>query len=68
MGSYLVNNADFKVHKVSLQYTPNKKEDKAALNFHLTQREKQSISSSLNSKLNQDHLQQIVNLLNAQHP
>jgi hypothetical protein len=49
-----------------LQYTPNKKEDKAALNFHLTQREKLSISASLKSKLNQDHLKQIATLLNAQ--
>jgi hypothetical protein len=66
MASYLVSNTDFKIFKIALQYTPGKKEDKAALNFHLTQREKQSISASFNSKLNQEHLQQISTLLGVQ--
>jgi hypothetical protein len=66
MASYLVNNTDFKIFKIALQYTPTKKEDKAALNFHLTQREKQSISASFNSQLNQEHLKQIATLLSVQ--
>ena len=66
MTSYVVNNANFGIYKIALQYTPGKEAEKAALNFHLTQREKRDIGASLNSTINQEHLRQIAALLNTQ--
>ena len=34
------------INKITFQYATEKQEDKAALNFHLTQREKKNIMSS----------------------
>src|SRR3712207_6951311 len=39
----------YPIHKVTFQYIPNKEENKAALNFHLSQREKRDIAASLES-------------------
>ncbi len=39
-------------NKISFQYVPRKEELSAALNFHLTKREKQNIAASLNNETN----------------
>ncbi|MDB5253755.1 MAG: hypothetical protein JWP27_2924, partial [Flaviaesturariibacter sp.] len=52
VASYL-NNAPFPLHKVSFQYIPDNEKNKAALSFHLSQREKKDIEASLHSSTNQ---------------
>ncbi|MER3470218.1 MAG: hypothetical protein C4330_02515 [Chitinophagaceae bacterium] len=64
MSSYLITNAGFPIHKVVFQYTPSKEENKAALNFHLTQIEKLDIASSLNSEWNSNNFKRVDLLLN----
>ncbi len=64
MTSYLFANSSLKVQSISLQYIPSKEENKAALSFHLSQREKRDIAASLASKTNQAHLATIAQLLN----
>ncbi len=63
METYFVNNSKYPIHKISFQYIPNKEEDKAALSFHLSQREKKDIRTSLNSKHNQENFNRLINLL-----
>jgi hypothetical protein len=41
-----------KFHKLSFQYVPRKEDELAALNFHLTKREKQNIAGALQSEIN----------------
>jgi hypothetical protein len=40
-------------HKLQFIYTPEKEEERAVLNFHLTKREKQDIAHALDSEYNQ---------------
>lgn len=63
MTSYFTTNAGFPIHKVVFQYTPTKEENKAALNFHLTQIEKLDIASSLNSEWNTNNFKRVDSLL-----
>jgi hypothetical protein len=63
MSSYYVANANFPITNVSFQYTPDKEENKAALNFHLTQREKRDIDASLNSGINQANFTKVLQVL-----
>ena len=65
MENYFVSNSGYPIHKVSFQYIPRSEEDKAALSFHLSEREKQDIAASLNSKHNQEGFQKIMQLMNA---
>ncbi len=65
MASYMFNNTPLKVHTVALQYIPFKEENKAALNFHLSQREKRDIGASMYSRANQSNLETIAQLLNS---
>ena len=44
--SYYSQHAKHRINKIIFQYATEKQEDKAALNFHLTQREKKNIMSS----------------------
>ncbi|HEY0058168.1 MAG TPA: patatin-like phospholipase family protein [Flavisolibacter sp.] len=66
MSSYLLNNSTLKVQTVALQYIPSKVENKAALNFHLSEREKRDIGASMNSKTNREHLATIARILGQQ--
>ena len=52
MISYYSRYAPYPLYKISFQYAADKEESKAALNFHLTQREKVSIISTLSSPYN----------------
>jgi hypothetical protein len=60
--SYL-SNTKFPVRKCSFQYIPNKEENKAALNFHLTQTEKLDIERSIGSATNTQSFERVLELL-----
>jgi hypothetical protein len=64
MSTYFMDNNGFPIHKITFQYIPKKEEDKAALNFHLTQREKLDIAASLGSSYNVESFDKLLNLLN----
>jgi hypothetical protein len=63
MLSYFTANSLFPVHNVVFQYVPSKEENKAALSFHLSQREKRDIAASLYSKQNRQSFEKIETLL-----
>ncbi len=52
------------IYKITFQYASDKKENKAALNFHLTRREEKDIVASIRSSVNRKSFQQVVDLLN----
>ena len=62
MLSYYSDYPGRKIHKVLFQYSADNEENKAALNFHLSRREKNSILSSVNSAVNQKGFQQLKQL------
>jgi len=64
MENYFVSNSGYPIHKISFQYIPRSEENKAALSFHLSEREKLDIASSLNSKHNQEGLKKLLELIN----
>jgi hypothetical protein len=64
MENYFVSNSGYPIHKVSFQYIPRSEETKAALSFHLSEREKLDIAASLNSKHNQENFKKAIELLN----
>ncbi|HYH16957.1 MAG TPA: patatin-like phospholipase family protein, partial [Flavisolibacter sp.] len=64
MTSYFIDNSNFSVQQLTFQYIPSKEEDKAALNFRLTQREKRDIAASLNSQQNALNFGKVALLLN----
>ncbi|HEY0750104.1 MAG TPA: patatin-like phospholipase family protein, partial [Chitinophagaceae bacterium] len=63
MSAYFQSATDFPFSKMVFQYIPKKEEDKAALSFHLTQREKKDIASSIESPLNAEKFRVVTNLL-----
>ncbi len=63
MATYFVSNSGYPIHRVTFQYIPDKEENKAALNFHLSQREKRDITASLRSKHNQQGFKKITELI-----
>jgi len=64
MENYFVSNRGYPIHKISFQYIPRSEENKAALSFHLSEREKLDIAGSLNSKHNQEGLKKVLELIN----
>jgi Patatin-like phospholipase len=50
------------LHKISFQYVPRKEDAGAALNFHLTKREKFNIASALDNENNKQAFRQFVHL------
>jgi len=61
--SYYAENKQHNIYKLNFQYASAHEEGKAALNFHLTQREKKDILQSLNSPFNQKSSQMYKQLL-----
>ena len=53
------------LYKISFQYVPKKEDAGAALNFHLTKREKQNIAEALDSENNTLAFQQFMKLTNS---
>lgn len=66
MLNYYTTHSGMKVYKVSFQYSTDKEENKAALNFHLTKREEKDIIASIHSANNQKSLKRVVELFNKQ--
>jgi hypothetical protein len=65
MLSYYTQHTGHNFYKVTFQYATDKEENKAALNFHLSQREKNDIASSLRSSYNAQSFQRVFQLLNS---
>ncbi|MCR6719306.1 MAG: patatin-like phospholipase family protein [Chitinophagaceae bacterium] len=63
MLSYYTETSQSNVYKVLFQYASEKEENKAALNFHLSKREKLHIISSVNSSANRQSFEMIKRLL-----
>ena len=61
MTYYSVNNKH-SIHKIIFQYATSKEENKAALSFHLSQREKNDIYNSVNSTHNITGFQKVIDL------
>ena len=62
--SYYIRHTKLPIKKIVFQYAAANEENKAALNFHLTQREKKDILSSPMSAFNQESFRRILQLLN----
>jgi hypothetical protein len=63
MLSYYSTQSGNPIYKTVFQYAADNEENKAALNFHLTNREEKDIMSSVHSAWNQKSFQQITRLL-----
>lgn len=66
MVSYFTADKSIPIHHVVFQYASDKAENKAALSFHLTQREKNDIARSLDAKQNKDNFQRVAQLLKSE--
>jgi hypothetical protein len=63
MLSYYAEHPGRTVHKILFQYASDNTENKAALNFHLSKREKRDIISSVNSPANAQSFEYLKKLL-----
>jgi len=61
--SYLQNDFDSKIHRVSLMYIPETADTGVPMNFHLTAREKKELKASMLRPNNVEAFQQIKNIL-----
>ncbi len=61
--SYLHNGNDSLLHRIIFMYIPEKEDQGAALNFHLTAREKRDVIASFNNNYNQKELKKVLELL-----
>ncbi len=63
---YYTARSGFPVYKIAVQYANGDEENKAALNFHLTKREKKDIIQSVHSPANQQSFDVLQKLLSGQ--
>ena len=61
--SYLLKHGDTNIYRIPLMYMPEVAEKGAALNFHISAREKRDVKRSFNSSINQQAIKQIIALL-----
>ncbi len=61
--SYMQAGADSSLRRISFMYVPEEKEKGAALNFHLTAREKRDVKESFKSNYNQASMKMVKELL-----
>ncbi len=61
--NYFKNGAGFNLYKSVIMYMPDKEERTAALNFHLSAREKRDVIASSDNAMNKKQLLQLQNLL-----
>jgi Patatin-like phospholipase len=61
--AYFKNDTALKINKIILSYTAENEEKTAALNFHLSTREKRDVIASFNNMANQTEVKKIVELL-----
>jgi len=66
MLSYYSEHPGRDIHKILFQYAADKEENKAALNFHLSRRERIDIMASVNSFSNQKSFRQLLALLDVE--
>jgi hypothetical protein len=66
MYSYYASSSGYPIHKILFQYSSGNAENRAALNFHLSKREKKDISASVYSAGNTVSFQKTLQLLNGQ--
>jgi hypothetical protein len=64
MATYFLSNNGYPIHTLTFQYIPKNEEEKAALSFHLTQREKMDIGESLNSEHNKESFDKVLQFVN----
>jgi hypothetical protein len=64
MYSYYASSSGYPIHKILFQYSSGNAENRAALNFHLSKREKKDISASVYSAGNTVSFQKTLQLLN----
>lgn len=64
MLGYYAHHENYRVQKIVFEYATPKPEEKAALNFHLTQREETHILTAPDFPLNQESFKKIMSLLN----
>lgn len=62
--SYLKGNSENGLQRISIMYKPESTDKGAALNFHLTAREKRDIKRSFNTDINRESIRKIAELLN----
>ena len=62
--TYFSNSTGFKIYKASVMYTPEKNEETAALNFHLSAREKRDVVLSYNNVMNTRAIKKITAIIN----
>ena len=60
---YLHDALDSNLHRLVFMYVPEEEEKNAALNFHLTAREKRDVKASFNNTYNQEMLKRLTGLL-----
>src|SRR5215203_331248 len=63
MYTYYATSSGYPIHKIIFQYSSSNAENRAALNFHLTKREKQGIAASLQSAGNITSFKKTLQLL-----
>jgi hypothetical protein len=63
--SYYSENKEHSIYKINFQYASSHEEGKAALNFHLTERERKDILQSVNSSFNRKSFERYQKLLAA---
>ena len=63
MEHYFMTGTGYPIHKITFQYIPNNEENKAALSFHLSNREKRDIEASLESPHNRESFNQVMDLV-----
>ncbi len=61
--SYIHDGMDSLLHRITFMYVPEKEDKGAALNFHLTAREKRDVMASFNNNYNQGAMRKVVGLL-----
>ena len=60
MLGYYLESQDHKINKILFRYSSESEESKAALNFHLTKREKIDIAHSLSSADNKENFLKVL--------
>ncbi len=61
--NYYKQHADSTIRRITIMYRPQNLEKGAALNFHLSAREKRDIGQSFNNEINHEALKYVVDLL-----
>jgi hypothetical protein len=61
--SYIHDGMDSLLHRITFMYVPQKEDKGAALNFHLTAREKRDVMASFNNSYNQEAMRKMLSLL-----